>query len=286
MSLFSKKNKNAPREPQSRLYKIIQSVSITAVFVAVGLLVLGVSGIFNFTSFTFGLIATIAIIAIAGVLMLPWVRHLERLEYRKVSIVFMIAIAACAVLWIVSVYMGIGVYRRAKIATGDDDAGLFATLKFIKVVLIITLQFLMASLVASTVIKYQKRLIAFQAITYLSNLFFDFYVTYFLCCITVNADGLAIADGAMILLNKFMLALFVMSIIFMAISSKIMQVVEERRFRYAAEDAYHIDGSLKEQPVENEAIEAKLEKLKQLREKDLISEEEYQKKRSDLLEKM
>ncbi len=288
MGLFNKKSNRAlQKEPQSKLYRTVMNSSIIAVFLAIGILVFSITGIIKFTSFMFGLIATIAILAIAGILLLPWIRNFEKQEYKKLSIIFMIFIGICAILWIISIYLGISIYNQAK-TDSASDAQMLNTLKFIKVVLIISLQFLVSSLVASTIIKYKKKMVAFQAITYASNLFFDFYLTYFLICITITSEGISISEGVSLLGNKLILTFFIISIIFIAISSKIMQVVEERRYRNAVEDNYNIHGESKleknsQNAKNNSSVEEKLNKLKSMYEKELITQDEYEAKKADIL---
>lgn len=280
-----KQNKNL--EEQSKLYRLVSNISIFGVFIAVGLLVLGIFKIFTMNTFMFGVISTIAIISISCLLILPWIRIFEKGEQKKVAIIFMIFVLVCTVLWLISVYMGIGIYQKAKAGT-DGKSSLINTLRFVKITLIVSLQFLMSSLIASTVIKYRNKMVIFQGITYLSNVFFDFYVTCFLLCLSISSDkGLEISEKIKFLGNKFIVVMFILSIIYMAISSKVMQSVEERRFKHVVEDNYNIDGTARiEKPEQNNSLEEKLEALKNMFDKNLISQEDYDKKREEILKDM
>ena len=85
-------------------------------------------------------------------------------------------------------------------------------------------------------------MIVFQIITYISNLFFDFYVTCFLLCIKISpSKGLEISNSISFLSNKLVVVLFLISILYMVLSSKIMKSVEERRFKFAVEEDYNFD---------------------------------------------
>ncbi|MBQ4542267.1 MAG: SHOCT domain-containing protein [Clostridia bacterium] len=243
-------------------------------------------------SFIFGVVATIAVLSIACFLLLPWVRRFGKGENKKISLVFMSLIIACAVLWLVCVYMFIGIYNKSKV-DGFDAKSLVTPLNFVKATLIISMQFLMASLVAETVIRYRKKMIVFQAITYLSNLFFDFYITFFLGCLSITSKGMALSSKAKILGNKFMVVMFVISILYMAISSAIMKKQEAKRFTLAVQDNYDIDGQKRSKDQKTEEVqpvvqspEEKLESLKNMLDKNLITQEEYDKKREEILKDM
>ena len=279
-------------DEDNRLYKLVSNIAIIGVFVSVAILVLGIFKIFEMNSFIFGVVATIAVLSIACFLLLPWVRRFGRGENKKISLVFMALIIACAVLWLVCVYMFIGIYNKSKV-DGFDAKSLVTPLNFVKATLIISMQFLMASLVAETVIRYRKKMIVFQAITYLSNLFFDFYITFFLGCLSISNEGMALSDKAKILGNKFMVVMFVISIIYMAISSAIMKKQEAKRFTLAVQDNYDIDGQKRSKDEKTEEVqpavqspEEKLESLKNMLDKNLISQEEYDKKREEILKDM
>lgn len=279
-------------DEDNRLYKLVSNIAIIGVFVSVAILVLGIFKIFEMNSFIFGIVATIAVLSIACFLLLPWVRRFGKGESKKISLVFMVLIIACAVLWLVCVYMFIGIYNKSKV-DGFDAKSLVTPLNFVKATLIISMQFLMASLVAETVIRYRKKMIVFQAITYLSNLFFDFYITFFLGCLSISNEGMALSDKAKILGNKFMVVMFVISIIYMAISSAIMKKQEAKRFTLAVQDNYDMDGQRRSKDEKAEEVqpavqspEEKLESLKNMLDKNLISQEEYDKKREEILKDM
>lgn len=286
---FGFKKKNASYENESNIYKLISNIAVIGIFVSIAILVLGIAKIFKLNSFILGLIATIAIISIACWLVLPWIKRLTDGKNKNVAIVFISLIALCAVLWIISVYMIIHIYREAK-AGGETISSLVSTLKFVKVTLIISLQFLMASLIAETVMRYKNRMIVFQAITYASNLYFDFFVTFFLCCLSVNLeDGLKVSDNIKLLGNKFAIVLFVLAIIYMIISNAIIKKQEEKRVARAMHQNYDIDGEKKAEPesvVQENSAEQRLESLKSMLDKNLITQEEYDKKREEILKDM
>ncbi len=292
--LRNKKEKDIQTgDNENRLYKLVSNIAVIGIFTSIAILVLGIFKIFTMTSFIFGIVATIAVISIACFLILPWVRRFGNGENKTISLVFMGLILVCAILWLVCIYMFIGIYNKAKV-DGFDSKSLLNSLNFVKITLVISLQFLMASLIAETVIRYKSKMIIFQAITYLSNLFFDFYITFFLCCLSISGDGIDLSDKVKILGNKVMLVLFIISIIYMAVSNAIMKKQEAKRMELAVQSGFNIDGTKKQtQPKQTEEVveevkkpEEKLESLKNMLDKNLITQEEYDKKREEILKDM
>lgn len=281
--------KKISQENENNIYKLISNIAIIGIFVSVAILVLGISKIFKFNSFVFGIVATIAIISIACWLVLPWIKRLGDEKYKKISLVFISLIVICAVLWIISVYMIIHIYIEVK-ADKNTVSSLVRTLKFVKVTLIISLQFLMASLIAETIMRYKNRMIVFQIITYASNLYFDFFITFILCCMSVNAEnGIKFSDNVKLVTNKFAIVLFVLAVIYMIISNAIVKKQEEKRVARAMNQNYNLEGDKKidgETVAQENSPEQRLELLKNMFDKNLITQEEYDKKREEILKDM
>ena len=281
-----KEKQMANPEPQTRIYKTINNIGVFGSFIAITLFVLGLFKIFPMTSFVFGITSTIALTSIGCLMLMPWLRTYEKGINKKLSIIFMCLIAICTILWLVCVYMGIGLFNTSKVDSVDKTT-LLRTLNFVKITLIISLQFLLSSLIANTVIKYGKNIITLQVITYLSNLFFDLYVTGFLLCIKISpTEGLEISNSISILANKIVSVFFFISIIYMILSSKILKSVDERRVKFAIEENYNFDGSKKDianQTSEIQTPENRLENLQIMLDKNLITKEEFEEKRKEII---
>lgn len=288
---FLRNRREKQREPQTRLQKIVNNVGIFGLFATVGLLILGLFKIYTLTSFMFGFISTIALISLGCFLIIPWLRYFEKGEYRKTSITFMALIGVCVILWLICVYLGIHIYNQAKLNITYNDS-LNATLKLIKVTAIISLQLMISSTIAGTIIKYKKEMLFFQVITYASNLFFDFYLTTLMICLSiVPNEGLQIAKATKFLFTKGMVVLLVLSIVYMFLSSKIMEFVDIRRFRNAVTDyneknrEEQVEEPVQEQAEQsNNSVEERLAKLQSMFDKNLITKEEFEEKRKNILE--
>ncbi len=287
-----RKNKqNNNPEPHSKFYQVINNIAIFGSFIAVTLFILGIFKIIHMTSFIFGITATIALISVGCLMILPWLRNYQKGISKKTSMIFMVLVATCTILWLICVYMGISLFNNSKTESVSVPE-LLNTLNFVKITLIVSLQFMLASLIANTIIKYRKNLIGLQIITYISNLFFDLYVTCFLLCIKISTEkGLEISNSISFLTNKLVVVLFLISIIYMLISSKILKTVDEKRIRFAIEEEYNLDGTKKESKtpnsisttIETTTIEERLASLQSMFDKNLITKEEFEEKRKEIL---
>lgn len=293
MSLFSFFGRRNPREEKEEqkggtFFKIIRTVSIVGIFLAIGLTVFATMGYLKFNSTTFGLIGTIGIICAGCWLMLPWLNYLERKQNKVVSIVFVGLIILTSALWLITLWALIIQVHKGTLGVG--------TFNFIRVVLIISLQFAVASFIAGTIVKYGKKLLFFQVIAYISYLYLDFYVSSLLFCFSIGGEnGISFnLDLVSIVANKLCFTLFIISAIYVAIANSIVNKTFMRRNRSLGDvvlgnvvDQLEQPKQQKQQKEQNsETAEEQLTKLNSLLEKKLITQEEYDQKRKDILDKM
>ncbi len=267
------------RAQDSKLYRTISTISIIGLFVCVVLFVFGIMQIIKFNAILIGIIGTIGCLCLGCVLMLPWIRRLEHKELKVVSLVFIGLNALVPILWIASIWIIIGVSKQGSFSVGLAN--------FLKTVLIISLQFIVASYIATGITKYKKTMIVFQTIAYACYLYVDFIFTYLFCCIKFGGESLvSISSGITLLSSVWIWAIFVIALIFMGIANGIMYRSDLRKIRNAAEDVYVKETDKEKTNDEKANVEEQLSKLKELLDKNLITEEEYNKKRSDIIDKM
>ena len=305
-----------PKPSGGKIYKMVNMTSIFGVFVAVGFLVLMITKTIPWSSNAIGIVAAIAILCFSCILALPWIRKIENKEYKTLSYVFLGLVAACCVLWIVSDIVIISQYKSIKTLITDRSltdeqvidivSNLFSSLNFLKVAIFITIQFSVASFVATAVTKYGRTMILFQAIAYASYAFVDFWFSGLLFTFSINSNLKEMRDiDAGIkqvfsfnegffgfLTGKVVLTILILAVVYVAISNAIMKRQDRRKLSTILEDIGE-DGSIKEEKIIEtssdepvETIEEKLEKLKNMYEKNLITQEEYEQKKSDLLKDM
>ena len=311
--MFRKNQEKAPVDG-GKLYKIINTCSIVGLFVTVGLVVLMIMGTIKCTSSVVGIIAAIAILCFSCILALPWIRKIENNEFKVLSYVFLGIVELSCLLWIISDIVIISQYKVIKAAslkdelTNEESTKLFnslvGSLNYLKTAVFISIQFSVASFVATGVTKYRKTMLPFQVITYVSYLLCDLWMSTFLFTINVkkiNASNVGDINKIFLinenllkfLTSKAIVTIFVIAIAYVIIANAIIKRQEQRRLKNASEDlakgnvAVVTSANSQETPVATvETPEEKLAKLKSMYEKELITKEEYETKKNDILKDM
>lgn len=312
MGVFSKRVKNNRESVEGgKLYKAINTCAIIGLFVAVAIIVLMFLGTIKLTSSVVGIVIAIAILCFSCILALPWIRKIENNEFKILSYVFLGIVAVSCILWIVSDIVVISQYKAIKGAmmkgsiTPEEDArllsGIIASLNYLKSAIFISIQFSVASFVATTITKYKKTMLPFQVITYVSYLFCDFWISGFIFSINIKktetmsgfsdvADVFSLNQNFLkFLTSKTMITLFILFIAFVILSNTIMKRQETRRMKNATETLENGTKGESAQVADkapSETPEEKLRKLKDMFEKELITKEEYEAKKSDILKDM
>lgn len=289
-----------------KLHKIVSTVSISGIFIAAAILVCAMTEIISMNRFVFGIIGTLFIICLALSTSLYWVRKIEQNDFKKTAIVFLSLTLVSALLWVICLWVGVSLYSKLKFnddATVNDFIGSF---NFIKITVMFTVQFLVASFIGMGITKYGKSMYVFQTVAYVSYVFFDFYITYFLACVKlVDSDSVfQISEKISLLGNRIMVTLFVLAVVYILISRVVMKSVENRRMKNMIDDAAtkerrgtNTPVALQENdpmPVNSEPVSAapvatpteKLANLKAMLNQNLISQEEYDKKKEEILKDM
>ncbi len=296
MGFFSRNFDTRGIDPKGgKVYKLISSFSILGIFAAVAIIVFAFNGALRMSPALFGFVGTILIVCSALSMSLYWIKRIEKKEFKRTAIVFLSMIAVCALLWIICLWVAVSLYNSAK--NGDDNTvkRLVGTINFIKATLIVTLQFFVASFVAQSITRLGKSMLIFQIVSYISYLFFDFYITFTLTCVKLSSSkGLTVSSNIDMLWSKTMITLLVLSIIYVGISTGIMKSMERKMVarEYAEDVAKEDKDSNKGQTkTDNSASKTedpteKLKKLKELLDKNLITQEEYDAKRAEILKDM
>ena len=258
-----------------KVYQAITHSAIIGIFIAIALLVFGIMGFLPLGKYVVGAIISVVVLCLSLISTLPWVKRLEEGKMKKLSTMFLVFIGVCAVLWLICVWMTIIISSKPD----ATEAEISTLLVLIKIVVIASAQLMISSYVGNLIIRFNKSLIVFQIITVLSCLFIDFYVVYLFACIQVLPE-IHVADGISLLGNKLMITLLILSVIFVAVANVIIRVADTKRMRVASETIF--SNEPQSQPAE-ETVNDKLQKAKNLFDQGLITEEEYEQKRKELL---
>lgn len=311
MGMLSKKK----QKPQGgKLYKIVNNASIVGLFLAVTLFVLMMMGTIDWSSTMVGFVLAIAILCFSLILALPWVRKLERGEFKILSLVFLGLVAVCCILWIVADVVIIKQYKALKFisnnsVTDEEEIkvmkGLISSLNFLKATLFISIQFSVASFVATSFTKLRNSMIPFQVITYSEYAVCDFWISGILLSLKIKTkidftkdvsigDIFATNQGLLkFLVSRAMITVLVVAIAYVIVAGIIMKRQEARRVNNATEDlafgktaAQGNSGEVKTQEMQVETAEERLVSLKKMFDNGLITQEEYDAKRAEILKDM
>lgn len=268
------------------IYRLMQTISIVGVFVAVAILVFGITDVIKMSSGLFVVIGIIGIVCASCLLCAPWARRIQKNEFKVLSYVFISLIAVCCILWIICIFDIQYIYKVSKDATINgstiDSENLFGVLQFLKISAIISIQFATASTIASTFVKYQKSYIPVQCIMYASHLYVDFFVTFFICCLTISNNAFEINDNISFLGHKAVYVIFILALLYVMISSAVVKRIESKKVAQIAEDH---DKTINQQTT-SQTAEEKLAKLKEMYDKQLITDEEYQTKKAEIIKEL
>ena len=213
------------------LYKLLQNIAVIGIFLVAGIGVLGLTQVISLSKTVVELLIIIGILCVACLLCLPWVRKLEKNDLKIVSYVFLGVISVCAILCIIAICLLFG------IGDGSSDAYLSRTLNFTKICAVILIQLSTSTLIASSVIKYQKSFLAFQTISYVAHLYVDFYISFFLCCINLDIEmKLSISDSVNFLGKKAVYVIAILMLVYVIISRFVMKSIEKRHTKEIVED--------------------------------------------------
>ena len=273
-------------EKGGKVYKILFNTALLALFVPIAIIITGIVRGYLSSGLMLAMVI-IAIIGFASILSLHWVRNLENGKEKIVSIVLLVLTGITTIIWIISAIVIIALYEKAKANANFNYAG---AITFIKVSLIISLQFITANFITRMILKYKTSYIAVQAIAYASNLYIDIWLTLLLCCVSsITASGFEFNKQLFFtLIGPTMATLFLIALVYSALVNNIIKTTDQRRVIRAAEtlESHSETTKAQETAKANDSVEAKLEKLQALLDKKLITQEEFDKKRQDIINDM
>ena len=273
---------------KSKLEKLMFSIPISIAFVIVGLVVLGVTQVLHFSRAVIDIIIILGIIAFG---MISCLLPAKILAKNKKSIFAWTVIGMTALvclLWIIFIFIGQGVID-ALAGDGSLDTALSGIWVYTQIVVFLTIQTFMVNLVCSNIYIFKKTMIPFQAVMYASNLIVDVWFTILIFAVKINAEG-SFEFGANFLWdNKFVLTLFLLALAFTILSSAILKSIQKRRERVMTledHDKYAKSAEIQHKEEQKETIEERIKKLDDLKEKGIISEEEYKDKKAKILDEI
>lgn len=223
------------------IYKMVQLFAIVVLVAAVAIIIFEVCQVFTMNSTANGIVISAGILGVGGLNALPWVRIFERVKdmrFKIVALVFLALIGVCVILWIVCVFQIIGLINSG--LNGEDDeifAGVITSLNTIRVVIIVSLQFMILSGIAMNFVKYRTSLLVYQAMNGVACLYMDFYISLLLTAFTVTTAGdVIISPTAEWVISPILGALFLISLVVIGVVGTVFQRTDRRRLITTAND--------------------------------------------------
>ena len=312
------------KEPlkKGNVTKILNQISILGLFAVAGIIVLMLTGALVANRGLIVALAVFGFICLGSILATPWVRYLERGKYKTLSWVFVGFIILCVLLWIIGTFVVNTLIIRINANTATESFA-YGVVQFLRITLVITLQFITANFISTNVIRYGKRMIVFQGIAYASYAYADLYLSMLACCFVIkNVGGKAelykvpaITDFVFARLAWTLLILALVWIIVAntivnntnkngelrrndrldrngrpvrrGITSRVIGRIIDREDRMDEDEA--LDASNNQpasQAAESNDTSAKLAKLKEMYDQGLLTKEEYDAKRQKLVDEL
>ena len=271
------------------LFKLLQNIALIGIMLVIGLVVIFTTGAVEVNNVLIEFTIIVGLLLFGVLLVLPWAKYLEQKQYKIISIVFLVAVAICVILWIICTAIIFHAYRAQNVEN-------LSVVHLVRVTLIISFQVIVASFIGNFIIKYQAKYIPFQAIAYLSILYLDFYLSALLCGIVIQPGEITYSASTW----QFVAAqwpFLMLACIYLGVVYGIITNSRKRRVRNAIlgksrklnKDIGLIDleddDDEPTKPTSND-VETQLEKIKSMYDKGLITKEEYDAKRQSIIDKM
>ncbi len=308
------------RQNRSKLYRSVRiAVILVAVLAAVFLaLAISVESLRAPASFKVSL--AVLAVCVGGAACLPWITQFERDRRRKargeevpqwrfiLTYAFFAFIGVCTLLWVIAVFVvGDDIINNIINSSGEGFSA--STFTFLRVAIIFSLQALFGSVIATGILRHGKSNLPLRAVMYVTIAYLDVWLSWVAGGITVAG----IEDGTFLPISSTPLwVIAVLTAVALFASASILAGQTRRKeielimkgdvsaltegdvnlidTQAATANMYRADAPAPAptpagEPAEEDA-ETRLERLVRMRDKGLISEEEYEEKRKEILAKM
>lgn len=277
---------------KTKLQKIFSTVSITSLFIVVGLIVLMIGGTIKSSRFMWDLVLIVGIVSFSCVSCLSVARYVEDKEKRIPAFIVIGLTGLTCILWIIALFVGQGFIDKIIGGTVNGD-NLINTWNYIKIVIFVTIQTAFANLIVTYLFWFKNRLIPFQVVMYISNGIVDLWLSLvFLSTVFSEEDGVSMKLTWLI--NKEVITVVVIAFLYMMISTMLIRRFFRRKVvvtTHNYDPNMEIEVETKEETAGKEVekqptVEERIKKLDTLKAGGLITEEEYNAKKAKILEEL
>lgn len=274
---------------KSKIERLMTIIPISLAFVIVGVLVLGVLKVLPLNRFIIDTLLILGILCFGCISCLPATRILTKekeLKHHIYAYVIIGLTGLTCLLWIIFIFIG---QNFLNAINTDDFTGLGGVWTYAKVIIFITIQTSIANLVISNIYTLKKEYFVFQIIMYVSNFIVDLWLTIVIMSVNVVDDQLLFTAN-WLFDSKFVWTIFSLALAFSVLASGILKSIVKKRTRDMTLDTQTIiktiqDNNVQVQP-QPQTIEERIKKLDELKEKCVITEDEYADKKAKILEEI
>ena len=271
---------------KSKIEKLMSIIPISLAFVIVGIFVLGAMGTISLNRFVIDFLLILAILCFGCISCLPASRILTKekeLKHHIYAYVIIGLTGLTCLLWIIFIFVGQDFINAISNGTYTGNMGI---LTYAKIVAFITIQTSIANMVISNVYTFKKEYLAFQIIMYVSNFIVDLWLTIVIMSLNYVEGSLAFTAN-WLFDSKFIWTIFVLSLAFSMLASAILKSIIKKRTRDITLDQQTILKTIQDNNIQIQqapSIEERIKKLDELKEKGMLTEEEYASKKAKILE--
>lgn len=274
---------------KSKIEKLMSIIPITLAFVLVGVFVLMMVGSLPKSRFMIDTILILLILCFGCISCLTASRILSKEKDKKHHILAYVIIGLTGLtclLWIIFVFIGQGLLDKA-VNDSADITNLVGVWTYTKITIFVTIQTSIANLIVSNIYTFKKDYFPFQIVMYVSNFLVDLWLTIVIMSLNIK-DGEMVFNAQWMFDSKFIWTLFSLALAYSILASAVLKSIIKKRTRDLTLDQQTIIKNIKDNNVEIEtnSIENRIKKLDDLKEKGIISEEEYAAKKAKILEEI
>lgn len=284
---------------QINIYKLMTNISLYLMIAIIVIVVLSAFKFIKLNLITVELLLILVVLCVGTWLAMPWARKLhEEKKLKIISIVFLSLILLCALLWIIGVFVGGNLYtllvntinKSTEEQTLELAKRALNSARYIKWISLFSIQFVVANYIAGGVLKYGKEKIPYQAIMYFCVLFIDLFLIMFLFMLKIDVNNAQFQlRNISFFKSKLVWALFVLSLLLLMITTVFNNRFEKRKLKENLNKNIREERSAKtqeqSQPIQD-SIEEKLAKIEKLLNSGLITKEEYEQKRAEIIKEL
>lgn len=274
MSKDSFKNK-------STLEKLFVTIPIVSAFVIVALFVLMMFGFLPVNRIVIDILLLLTVACFGCLSSLTTTKILAKDKKNIWALIILGLTALTCLLWIIFIFVS-QAFLDSLISSSSSSGSIVGVWTYAKIVIFVTIQTILANIILSTSNVFKKEYFWFQIVMYVSNAIVDIWLSILFLSMVV-VDGEIVLKATWLVTEKLSWVVIILFGSFSALANVIFQNVLKRKTRTLVSNENVI---ISQDTAQENTIEARLKKLEELKEKNIITQEEYDQKKSKILDEI